>query len=57
MLEFAKKISKKLTASDYKGLCSKEGVINLMKGYGYPLKEGDITDDNWEKIYEILTPI
>jgi hypothetical protein len=57
MLEFAKKISTKLTASDYKGLNSKQGVIDLLKGYGYPLKDGEITDSNWEKVYNILTPI
>jgi hypothetical protein len=57
MLEFAKKISSKLQASDYKGLYSKEGVIALMKGYGYPLKDGEINDQNWEEVYNVLTPL
>jgi hypothetical protein len=55
--EFAKKISSRLTASDYNGLHSKQGVIDLLKGYGYPLKEDDVTDDNWEEIYDLLTEI
>ena len=57
MKEFAKKISTHLTSSDYKGLNSKEGVISLLKGYGYPLKDNEITDDNWEEIYNILTTL
>jgi len=28
-----------------------------IKGYGYPLKDGEVTDGNWEEIYEILTAI
>ena len=57
MKEFIKKISKVLTASDYKGLYSKEGVITLLKGYGYPVKDGEITDANWEELYNLLTDI
>lgn len=51
---FAKKISRNLTSSDYKGLYSKTGVINLLKGYGLPLNDNDINDDNWENIYDTL---
>lgn len=57
MKEFIKKIRKVLTSSDYKGLYSKEGVINLLKGYGYPLKDGEVSDDNWEELYNLLTDI
>lgn len=57
MKEFAKKISGQLTATDFKGLYSKEGVIALMKGYGYPLKDADINEANWEEIYNILTEL
>lgn len=57
MKEFAKKISKNLTSSDFKGLYSKAGVINLLIGYGYPVKKDDINDNNWEEIYNILTVI
>lgn len=57
MKEFAKKISGKLQASDYRGLNSKQGVADLLKGYGYPLKDGELTDENWEEVYNILTPL
>ena len=57
MKEFAQKISSKLQSSDYKDLNSKHGVAALLKGYGYPLKDGQLTDDNWEKIYDILTAV
>lgn len=57
MKEFAKKISTQLTASDFRGLYSKEAVSDLLKGYGYPLKENEIDDDNWEEIYDILTAL
>jgi len=55
--DFAKKISLKLQSSDYKGLYSKQGVTDLLKGYGYPLKDGEVNDENWEEIYNILTPL
>lgn len=55
--QFAKKISSSLTSSDYKGLYSKEGVIDLLKGYGYPNSENDVNDNNWEIIYDILTEL
>lgn len=54
---FAKKISSRLTSSDYKGLYSKKGVIDLLKGYGYPNSENDVNDNNWEIIYDILTEV
>lgn len=54
---FAKKISSCLTSSDYKGLYSKEGVFNLLKGYGYPIKNDDLSNDNWKEIYDILTVV
>lgn len=55
--QFAKKISSKLNSSDYKDLYSKEGVVNLLKGYGYPIGEQDVNDNNWKEIYEMLTEI
>ena len=54
---FAKKISNKLTSSDYRGLYSKKGVVKLLTGYGYPISEGVVDDGNWEEIYNILTEI
>lgn len=54
IVEFLNKISNKLLSSDYKNLYSKEGIINLLKGYGYPLKDNDVNDNNWEKFYNIL---
>jgi len=54
---FAKKISGVLTSSDYKELYSLEGVVGLLKGYGYPVTTADIDDSNWEEIYDILTEV
>lgn len=50
--QFVKKIT--LTSSDYKGLYSKKGVIDLLKGYGYPVVENEINDENWEELYNLL---
>jgi hypothetical protein len=50
--QFVKKIT--LTSSDYKGLYSKKGVTDLLKGYGYPVFENEINDENWEEVYDLL---
>jgi len=54
MENFAKKISSHLTSADYRLMCTKEGVENILKGYGYPLKVGELNDSNWEEISNIL---
>jgi hypothetical protein len=54
---FAKKISSRLTSSDYRGLYSKDCVINLLKGYGYSINKDDVNDNNWEELYDILTDV
>ena len=56
--EFCKKIASKLQVEDYKGLYSKEGVVNLLYGYGYPKSAlTEITESNWEELYILLTNI
>lgn len=54
ILEYTRKISNKLTVDDYKFL-SKNGVIELLKGYGFPEKELiDVSQETIVKITDII---
>ena len=54
ILEFTRKISNKLTVDDYKYLRT-NGVIELLKGYGFPKKElDDISKETIDKILDII---
>lgn len=56
ILEFAKKISPKLSVTDFGKLDSKEGIKEVINGFGYMPKNDieSIDDENWLEVQNIL---